>query len=33
MDGVILGEGKGKTKKEAEQNAAKKALEKKVDMK
>ena len=31
MDGVVLGQGKGKTKKEAEQNAAKKALEKKVD--
>ena len=32
MDDVVLGEGKGKTKKEAEQNAARKALEKKVDI-
>ena len=32
MDGVTLGEGVGKTKKEAEQNAAKEALEKKVDI-
>lgn len=31
MDGVTLGVGVGKTKKEAEQNAAKEALEKKVD--
>lgn len=31
MDGVTLGIGIGKTKKEAEQNAAKEALEKKVD--
>ncbi len=31
MDGVTLGVGIGKTKKEAEQNAAKEALEKKVD--
>ena len=31
MDGIILGVGIGKTKKEAEQNAAKEALEKKVD--
>ncbi len=33
MDGIILGIGVGKTKKEAEQNAAKEALEKKVDIK
>lgn len=32
MDGIILGVGIGKTKKEAEQNAAKEALEKKVDI-
>ena len=32
MDGVCLGIGVGKTKKEAEQNAAKEALEKKVDL-
>ena len=31
MDGITLGVGIGKTKKEAEQNAAKEALEKKVD--
>ena len=31
MDGVTLGVGVGKTKKEAEQNAAKEALDKKVD--
>ena len=31
MDGITLGVGVGKTKKEAEQNAAKEALEKKVD--
>ena len=32
MDGITLGIGVGKTKKEAEQNAAKEALEKKVDI-
>lgn len=32
MDGVALGVGVGKTKKEAEQNAAKEALDKKVDL-
>ena len=32
MDGVTLGVGVGKTKKEAEQNAAKEALDKKVDI-
>lgn len=32
MDGIVLGIGSGKTKKEAEQNAAKEALEKKVDV-
>ena len=32
MDGITLGIGSGKTKKEAEQNAAKEALEKKVDI-
>lgn len=31
MDGITLGVGVGKTKKEAEQNAAKEALDKKVD--
>ena len=32
MDGITLGVGVGKTKKEAEQNAAKEALDKKVDI-
>ena len=32
MDGITLGVGVGKTKKEAEQMAAKEALEKKVDI-
>lgn len=32
MDGITLGVGIGKTKKEAEQNAAKEALDKKVDI-